>query len=231
MRKTFLALLMLAFAALSANDARSAPYNAYDEFASHQGANGVWHYLKFTGSTSTYGELTFHESSHLGSPAWLGTDGDLFWLPAISKDFTEVHHPEYGDMLHMHPGDNHSRHDVVLRWIAPDSGPYAINMSLVAPANRAGAGSDGYDVYLEHNGSPIRDKINVPPADDEIWHHANETVDVVAGDLIDLRINHIDENGHDAAYVDLQIEPIPEPSALALFALGLLGCLRRARRR
>lgn len=214
-----LILSLVGLVVVVTGQANGAIHDAYEDFGDQQAANGVWHYLEYTGTL--YKELTHHETSYDLGPysSWLGQDGDLNWLPAISKEVGDGLYPNYQHTVFMHPGDNHSRHDAVLRWKAPSSGKVNMSLSVQKPSGsvRGGGGSNGYDVYLEQNGNAL---LTFPiEALDGQPHLLALPLDVEMDDRIDLRIYNRGPNAYDAALVKWQIEAVPEPSTLVIWSL------------
>lgn len=219
----YLSLGLVSLVVVFAGQAHGTTFDAYDDFGDQQAANGVWHYLEYT--DPGYTELTYHEDSGSLGPysSWLGQDGDMTWLPAISKELGDVLYPGYDHTVFMHPGENSLRFDAVLRWVAPSTGE--VNMSLTVQRPSGSSGGNGYDVYLEQNGSVFH--TFAISAFDNQPHMLALPLDVEVNDEIDLRIYNLGNNAADAALVDWQMETIPEPSTLitwSLLATLGIGC-------
>ncbi len=207
--------------------ARGETYDAHDDFGDQQGSNGVWYYLEHTGTQ--YIPLTYHSGSHAGPyESWLGTEGDLDWLPAISKEYADVVYPGHDQTLFLHPGDHYSRYDVVLRWISPVSGYVVSNMLVQRTPSSVVVGGNGCDVCFDVNGSTVN--TTYIQTQDLALHSFQWTGATSAGDYIDLRIYNRGNNESDSALVNWQIETVPLPGAFLLGGLRLSAAALKLRR-
>ena len=116
----------------------------------------------------------------------------------------------------------------VVRWTAPVSGGYNINVSFLDNQD----GGDGADVYVFQNatalytgnaGTTVNAGVTVPTL----------SLNLVAGDKIDFIVGPGADLNPTGNHTQLlaTIMSIPEPSTLALLALGVLGITWLRRRR
>jgi len=195
-------------------------FNTSTDFSIDNGnPNGTWSYGY---ETSLGGTLNLYDVTSDGANAsyWNSSVIDVAQTPSDYK-VTGAGNP-YGSpgdtIFHPGPDDEIS----VYRWTAPSSESIDINAIF---QGRDGGGSI---VDVLHDGTTL---FNADVNGTGDTHDYDGTTSVASGDTIDFAVGLLSGFGYNSTYVDGTITVAPEPSTLALSALGSIGGLLMFRRR
>jgi hypothetical protein len=165
---------------------------------------------------------------------------DSTWLPDVVVNYnayTVDVAPLYTNLgefpstcLHLHPGfssddpDHPGSHQyTVLRWTAPEAG--AVNLS----ANLFALGTGTTDQNILHNGAVVASNSFAASEDPRSWNGSQSNLSVGVGDTLEIVIGRGGGpiNGN-AIGAWCSVTYVPEPSAIVLAVIGLMGLLAYA---
>jgi PEP-CTERM motif-containing protein len=228
MARHFLFAACLISALVAPTAARSA-FEAAADFSPTSNPNGVWGY----GWTQTLGSSFIPDAIHQN------VSGLDFWEGSIAQgsppgSFPLVFHNGTANtivtagtvsvppgQLGLHPGPGGQ--DSVLRWTAPGNDAVSIK-SLFSGLDFAGPTST--DVHVLHNQSSLFDGV-VEGFGSSSAETFSTMLTVARGDTIDFVVG-LGRNANffnDSTGLSATIASVPEPAALALFGVGILGLL------
>jgi hypothetical protein len=223
--------LVLSFAPLP--DAWATVYNLGADWSSVANPNGVWSYNQGAAP------LPFYQTNWagVGGDGWTTTSTGIVppaWILAVSAfgnaavGDVVVHSTNFGGPL------------ARVTWTSPGPGVLEISGQAWDVAHIAGR-DDEWTLYL--NATPlatrasilgvVKDSANAAFANNLLIGQSLTSLAVNAGDVVSFEVRQTQNNNGHFTGVDLSIELVPEPSAVALAGVGLLivGAGRTVRRR
>jgi len=217
---TFTALLTLAVVNLPFTALAD---SAAADFSSTVNPNGNWSYGWIYNPTDTLHLDTTNSQAYgaTGLGAWLGNETDA--LPYLIKNQTgspiTINNTTYQPgQLAEQPGQ--SNEEAVVRWTAPASGSFSVNATFTGLSSLGAS----VDVFVYVNGTAvlstiINGGINNPTAYSGVQNiSAGGTVDFVVA-------NGGNGPAEDNVGLAATVVAVPEPGALGLVAMGVVGLL------
>jgi len=205
-------------------------YSAAGDFSISSNPNGAWSYGYSYGAGSAFHLDTTNTASYgpgLALGGWMGNVDSSpganypyalknFTANPVANNGTSVYQP---GQLGLQPGS--SNEDSVVRWTAPFSGTFSIQVTFSAMDSFG----DSADVHVLHNGSSLLNSTVLSGVFGSPSSVSFSTAQsVLAGDTIDFVVGN-DGNGPNNDTTGLTATIVPEPGALALVAMSLASLL------
>ena len=176
--------------------------------------------------TTSYGQASG------GPSAWYGSDPTGGAVPNYGLPVMWFSAGHLIVLPHYALEDGTTLTDGDLRWTAPQAGKYNVSALWTDLGNGPTQypGTEGVQVTLAKNGVSLFGAFvaledNIPSAS------TSQQVTLAAGDTLDFVVNSRGSQWNDVTQLDATIQSVPEPSALVLLAVGLIGLLAYAWRK